>query len=178
FKIAATGAATLHGAGADLTWPFNVIADKPPGIELIKDPERQARGSLLLSYRLEDDYGVTEAQATFARKDNDGAAASGRPSVMTPHPLYGPPDFALVLPQARAKAGTGQTIKDLTDHPWAGAEVSMTLVAHDEGGNEGKSEPFSFRLPERIFTKPLARALIEQRRELALDANTRPLVIT
>jgi uncharacterized protein (TIGR02302 family) len=54
----------------------------------------------------------------------------------------------------------------------------MTLVAHDEGGNEGKSEPFSFRLPERAFTKPLARALIEQRRNLALDANTRPLVIT
>src|SRR5258708_9993296 len=27
------------------------------------------------------------------------------------------------------------------------------------------------RLPERLFTKPLARALIEQRRVLALDAN-------
>ncbi len=54
----------------------------------------------------------------------------------------------------------------------------MTLVAHDEGGNDGKSEPFSFRLPERVFTKPLARALIEQRRNLALDANARPLVIT
>ncbi len=42
----------------------------------------------------------------------------------------------------------------------------------------GKSEPFAFRLPERVFTKPLARALIEQRRNLALDANARPLVIT
>ena len=44
--------------------------------------------------------------------------------------------------------------------------------------DRGKSEPFSFRLPERVFTKPLARALIEQRRNLALDANSRPLVIT
>ena len=83
-----------------------------------------------------------------------------------------------MLPQARTRNGIGQTIKDLTDHPWAGAEVTMTLVAHDEGGNVGKSEPFAFRLPERVFTKPLARALIEQRRNLALDANTRPLVIT
>jgi len=33
------------------------------------------------------------------------------------------------------------------------------------------------RLPERIFTKPLARALVEQRRNLALDANARPLVL-
>ena len=94
------------------------------------------------------------------------------------HPLYGPPDFALVLPQARTKNGVGQTIKDLTDHPWAGAEVVMTLVARDEGGNEGKSEPFTFRLPERVFSKPLARALVEQRRNLALDAGARPLVTT
>ena len=54
----------------------------------------------------------------------------------------------------------------------------MTLVARDEAGNEGKSEPFTFRLPERVFTKPLARALVEQRRNLALDAGARPLVTT
>ena len=82
------------------------------------------------------------------------------------------------MPQARTKNGVGQTIKDLTDHPWAGAEVVMTLLARDEGGNEGKSEPFTFRLPERLFTKPLARALVEQRRNLALDTGARPLVTT
>ena len=170
FKIAGTGTATLRGAGDDLTWAFNAIPDKPPTIALAKDPEQQNRGSVLLSYRLEDDYGVTEAQATFVRKGGttDGAA----------RPLYGPPDFALVLPQARTKSGVGQTIKDLTDHPWAGAEVVMTLVARDEGGNEGRSEPFTFRLPERVFAKPLARALVEQRRNLALDAGARPLVTT
>ena len=196
FKITGTGKATLRGAGEDLVWPFNAIPDKPPTISLTKDPEPQSRGALLLSYRLEDDYGVTQAEATFAQKaqgsarkmpilrmaPKDGAARQhehGGPAAgKTPRPLFGPPDFALVLPQARPKNATGQTIKDLTDHPWAGAEVTMTLVAHDEGGNVGKSEPFSFRLPERVFTKPLARALIEQRRNLALDANARPLVIT
>ena len=171
FTIAATGRASLRGAGDDLNWAFNAIPDLPPTIALTKDPEQQQRGSLLLSYHLEDDYGVSEAHATFARKDDD-------PAKETPHPLYGPPDLPLVLPQARTKNGTGQTIKDLTDHPWAGAEVVMTLTAKDDGGNEGKSEPFTFRLPERVFTKPLARALVEQRRNLALDANSRPLVIT
>ena len=185
FKIAGTGKATLRGAGEDLVWPFNAIPDKPPAISLTKDPEPQSRGAVLLSYRLEDDYGVTQAEATFApRTQGDGAAKDGAANNSapaagkTPRPLFGPPDFALVLPQARTKNAIGQTIKDLTDHPWAGAEVTMTLVAHDEGGNVGKSEPFSFRLPERVFTKPLARALIEQRRNLALDANARPLVIT
>ncbi len=172
FVIAATGAVTVRGAGADITWPFNAVPDKPPTIALTRDPEQQNRGSLLLSYRLEDDYGVKEAQATFVRKDPPPTGGTA------PRPLYGTPDFPLILPQAHTRSGTGQTIKDLTDHPWAGADVTMTLVARDEAGNEGKSEPFSFRLPERAFTKPLARALIEQRRNLALDANTRPLVIT
>ena len=54
----------------------------------------------------------------------------------------------------------------------------MALVAHDEAGNEGKSEPREFTLPQRIFVKPVARALIEQRRILALDANAKPLVLT
>jgi uncharacterized protein (TIGR02302 family) len=172
FTVAATGAATLRGAGDDVTWAFNAIPDKPPTISLVKDPEQQSRGSLLLSYRLEDDYGVTSAQATFARKD-DPAAPGGEAA----RPLYGPPDFSLILPQARTRSGTGQTIKDLTDHPWAGAEVVMTLVAGDDGGNIGHSEPFALRLPERVFVKPLARALVEQRRILALDANARPRVL-
>ena len=146
FKIAAAGTATLPGVGDDLNWSFNAIPDKPPTIALTKDPEQQNRGSLLLSYRIEDDYGAIEAHATFARKDEPAAKDDG------PRPLYGPPDFTLVLPQARTKNGVGQTVKDVTDHPWAGADVVMTLTARDEGGNEGKSEPFAFRLPERLFT--------------------------
>ena len=179
YAIAGTGAVALRGAAGDLTWPFNAIPDNPPTIALTKDPQEQNRGSLLLSYRLTDDYGVTQAEATFTRKDDPAApdAPGGKPQ-QAPHPLYGPPEFPLVLPQARTRNGVGQTIKDLTDHPWAGAEVTMTLVAHDDGGNVGRSEPFAFRLPERAFTKPLARALIEQRRDLAMDANTRPQVIT
>jgi hypothetical protein len=57
---------------------------------------------------------ATEAHATFARKDLPAAKGDG------PHPLYGPPDFSLILPQARTKSGVAQTIKDVTDHPWAG----------------------------------------------------------
>ena len=81
------------------------------------------------------------------------------------------PQFPLVLPNARTRNGVGQTVKDLSEDPYAGADVTLTLTAKDEAGNEGKSEPFNMRLPERLFTKPLARALIEQRRILALDAN-------
>ena len=42
-------------------------ADRAPNISLAKDPERQARGSLQMSYKLEDDYGVTEARRAVRR---------------------------------------------------------------------------------------------------------------
>ncbi len=83
-----------------------------------------------------------------------------------------------MLPNARTRNGVGQTVKDLTEDPYAGAEVTLTLTAKDEAGNTGTSEPFNTRLPERLFTKPLARALIEQRRILALDANQNDKVAT
>jgi len=83
-----------------------------------------------------------------------------------------------VLPQARTRNGVGQTTKDLTEHPWAGTDVNMTLVARDEGGNEGTSVPLEMRLPERPFSKPVARALIEQRRNLALDGDAQARVLT
>ena len=44
----------------------------------------------------------------------------------------------------------------------------MTLIARDEGGNEGKSDPVEITLPQKPFLKPLARALAEQRRNLVL----------
>ena len=94
-----------------------------------------------------------------------------RKAAAEPRPLFEPPQFPLVLPNARTRNGVGQTVKDLSEDPYAGADVTLTLTAKDEAGNEGRSEPFNMRLPERLFTKPLARALIEQRRILALDAN-------
>jgi uncharacterized protein (TIGR02302 family) len=173
FVIKSDGAAVLHGVGSsDLAWNFTAIPDRAPTIDLIKDPERPARGSLRLDYKMDDDYGVVEAHAEFALKDAD---ADGEKSA---HPLYDRPEFPLTLPQARTRSGAAQTTRDLSAHPWAGATVTVTLVARDEAGNEGRSEPTEFQLPQRIFVKPVARALIEQRRILALDAETKPLVLT
>jgi uncharacterized protein (TIGR02302 family) len=173
FTIAGDGTAHVRAPSGQPQWKFSAVADRAPTIALAKDPERQARGSLQMSYRLEDDYGVTEAQARFTARAGDPAK-----SAAAPRPLFDPPKFALVLPNARTRNGVGQTVKDLSEDPYAGADVTLTLVAKDEVGNEGKSEPFNMRLPERLFTKPLARALIEQRRTLALDANQNSQVYT
>ena len=181
FKIASDGTAQIRSPASRPKWRFTAAADQPPSISLAKDPERQARGALALSYKLVDDYGVSEAHAQFQAQKPvaDQAtpnAAGDDAKAAAPRPLFDPPQFQLVLPNARTRNGVGQTVKDLTDNPYAGAGVTLTLTAKDEAGNEGKSDPFDMRLPERLFAKPLARALIEQRRILALDANKAPVI--
>ncbi|MFO1111823.1 MAG: TIGR02302 family protein [Bradyrhizobium sp.] len=166
FTVSGDGTVHVRAPSGQPQWKFAATPDRPPTIALAKDPERQPRGALQLSYKVEDDYGVTEARAQFVARSAEadkGAAA--------PRPLFEPPQFPLVLPNARTRNGVGQTLKDLGEDPYAGADVTLTLTAKDEAGNTGRSEPFNMRLPERLFSKPLARALIEQRRILALDAN-------
>ncbi|WP_375311291.1 TIGR02302 family protein [Bradyrhizobium sp. A5] len=182
FTIAGDGNAHVRAPSGQPQWAFTAMPDRAPTIALAKDPERQAYGALQLSYKIEDDYGVTAAAAQIvpraaegtegtkdATRDTDGKAA---------RPLYQPPQFPLTLPNARTRNGVGQTVKDLSEDPYSGADVTLTLTAKDEAGNEAKSEPFNMRLPGRLFTKPLARALIEQRRILALDANRNSDVYT
>jgi uncharacterized protein (TIGR02302 family) len=66
FTITGDGTARVRAPSGQPQWRFNALPDHPPTIALAKDPERQARGGLQLSYKVEDDYGVTEAHAQFA----------------------------------------------------------------------------------------------------------------
>jgi uncharacterized protein (TIGR02302 family) len=146
---------TLRGAGA---FELAAIPDRAPTIASTEPPRGTARGALTLAYRIDDDYGVTAAEATAAPPAGRGGRS-----------LYAPPRLALALPPTPAGLGEAKATLDFSDHPWAGAKVALTLVAHDEGGNHGASAPIEITLPERHFTQPLARALVEQRRNLALD---------
>lgn len=141
-------------------WTFDVIADSPPTIAFSQAPDFTASQALRLSYTVGDDYGVVAADARFEPLD---------PALAAARPLVPPPDFPLTLPQLRARAGGAQTIKELSAHPWAGSKVRVRLVARDDPGQEGLSEPAEITLPQRPFFEPLARAVVEQRRALALD---------
>ena len=85
-------------------------------------------------------------------------------------PLYAAPEMPLALPRGR-QGIAARTTRDLTEHPWAGSTVTVRLKATDQAGQEGFSEPKTFVLPERVFTKQLAKAVIEHRRLISLDAN-------
>lgn len=151
---------------------FSVRADDAPEIRLTDDPEEQLSGALKFSYLVKDDYGVVSAEGKLSPAPE--ALRSGK----TPRPLVEAPQFPLSLPPVTGTAKTGETIRDLTSHPWAGLEVDLVLSARDEADQEGTSPAYRLTLPQRLFRKPLARAIVEQRRDLALDANNHLQVIT
>lgn len=167
FVLAGDARLTLEGESFEIS----ATPDRAPTIALTAEPRNNSRGSLTLSYRTVDDYGVIGAEAVFSRPLVGGKAPTGRT-------LVDPPKLSLSLPGGRAGIGEAQSTLDLADHPWAGARASMVLVARDEGGNEGSSAPIEITLPQRRFLKPLARALVEQRRNLALDPDQSATTLT
>ncbi|ESY08089.1 hypothetical protein X753_04785 [Mesorhizobium sp. LNJC399B00] len=168
-KLTADGTLTLKSGEADLgRWAFAVIPDKPPTIRFVGEPKRAVNGAFELNYQIDDDYGAATAKAVFALAD---------PAAPDAHPLYGPPDLPLALPRRGGKANAAKTTKDLTEHVWAGASIKLSLVATDDAGHTATSETKTIVMPERPFANPLARAVVEQRRLLALDANAKPRVL-
>lgn len=174
-KLDEDGSVELAAAGKPVSgWSFEIVRDIVPSIAFRGPPEAQLSGAVKLSYTMEDDYAVIGAVARLAARDDSITFA---PDQAETRPLVAAPSVKLALPQRRTKAGSSQTIRDLTSHPWAGGMVDVTLVARDEAGQMGQSEVIAFRLPARNFSKPMARAIVEQRRNLALDANRRLQVL-
>ncbi|RWD01188.1 MAG: TIGR02302 family protein, partial [Mesorhizobium sp.] len=168
-KLTTNGTLTLQSGNDELgNWAFAVIPDKPPQIRFVGEPKRAVNGSFELNYQIDDDYGAASAKADFALAD---------PPAPNAHPLYGPPEMPLTLPRRGAKGNAAKTTKDLTEHVWAGGNIKLTLVATDDAGHMATSETKTLVMPERPFSNPLARAVIEQRRVLALDANSKSRVL-
>ena len=179
FVITADGGARIEGPdGRFVSWHFRAQPDAPPTIELTKEPQASGNNALSLSYKAEDDYGIASAEARFTALPPAPPlhGLKNAPAPAAPRPLVEAPNFPLPLVGGRSRAATGQTTKDFTENPWAGTKVEMVLVARDQAGNVGQSKLRSFTLPQRSFSNPLARALIEERRLLALDANERERV--
>ena len=182
-EIGISGAVSVFSSGTQMaTWTFQVTPDLPPKISLVKEPERTPRGGLKLSFKVEDDYGVVSAETRIRRvapKEDTSATAWARAGAKKgPRPpLERPPGLALRLPKAYPKQAEGQSFHEIGDHPWAGMKVRLTLLAKDLAGQVGRSEAIEMVLPERRFTKPLARAVVEQRRRLVEDPRDRLQVV-
>ena len=84
--------------------------------------------------------------------------------------------LSLRLPRSNAKEAETTSFHELGNHPWGGLKVQMTLVAKDHAGNIGRSSPIEITFPQRQFFRPLARAVMEQRRKLNDDPRWRRML--
>ncbi len=162
-RIVADARARVRAGGHVIgDWRLRAIPDLAPVISFDGVPSATERQAMKISIRASDDYGVVGAKL-----------------VLTPHGRTGPP-LSVDLPIPAGKSVTQTNFVDLTAHPYAGLMVDGHLEARDATGQVGKSRAITFRLPARVFTDPLARALIEQRQNLAtsVDAAGRKLVAT
>jgi uncharacterized protein (TIGR02302 family) len=152
---AAAGAADLGG------WHFDVISDRAPEIFFTTTPRGARSGALEFAFETADDHGVLGAVATL-RLDESAMHRGAAPDT-----VFEPVAFDLPLPlTADPEAAAELVTQDLTEHPWAGLPVVLTLTATD-GAGQTASVDHAFEMPGRRFIDPLAKAVIEERRSLA-----------
>jgi uncharacterized protein (TIGR02302 family) len=177
-EVRHSGTVKAYSSGTEVAaWTFSVTPDHVPKVAMTKPPERTPRGGLKVFYKVEDDYGVVSAEARIRRilpqPDTSSTAWAREAPKGARLPYERPPQITLNLPRAYPKLAEGHSLHEIGDHPWAGMKVELTLIARDLAGQAGKSETIELTLPERRFTKPLARAVVEQRRSLVEDSRNR-----
>lgn len=145
-------------ADANLRWRIGsktqvysvqITPDTPPEIRFDETPKADKRDRLVLSYSGEDDIGITELYLELTRTDNPEL-----PAERINLPLPGT--------QVKTLSETDRALS-LVKHKWAGRQVSGVLIAIDGSGQKSQSEAEVFGVPDKIFIKPLAKAVVEQR---------------
>ncbi len=162
--ITENSAFELRTRGNRAIWPIAVQEDRAPDVRWETQPSAVGGTRTFISAVTEDDYGITEATLKLKLAT----------------PLDRPPDapraardvvgetLSVPLPGLQGAGGMRETEVDLTEHPWAGMPVEMRLEVADGSGQTAASGPVRFVLPTRLFYNPLSRAVIEERRSLAL----------
>jgi hypothetical protein len=111
--------------------------------------------AVAFSWAAKDDYGVRDLYLRIT------------PAKPPPGLADAPPrDVPIEAPTSEPKDAEGAAKVELIDHPYAGMDVQVRVVAKDALGQEGVSSPAKLKLPEKIFLQPLARAAIEIRRDI------------
>lgn len=135
----------LHSLG---DWNLAVAKDAPPELSIVKT-EPTPRAATKITYKAVDDHGIAKMSGIIA----------AAPEMLE---KLGRIKYRFDIPVSDASTH----VEDLTAHIWAGLPVTLTLQAEDGAGHKSESAPYAMTLPERSFTTPLARVLIEQRKKL------------
>ncbi len=135
--------------------PLRYIIDQPPEITLSEVPETLEKGEIRPAVTLYDDYGVTNLSFRIERAPEFEGNPFGTPYEET-RAVMTPPDTKTDI----------KPVYDLTWHPWAGMPVVIHISAEDHLGQTATLAPLYMELPQRHFSHPVARKLIDLRSTL------------
>jgi len=143
-------------------WPIRVVPDALPTIAFTAPPSKTERAFLRIQYEAGDDYGLAGVETRISLSQDAVRSGAGLEAEGDDDSIR----LNLPLAEPGAKKIAGDSVNDLSSHPWAGLPVLVQLAAKDLGGQKGLSETVKMILPERIFNHPVARAIIEERKKL------------
>ncbi len=163
-------ALALKTGRVETNWPIAVIADRPPTIAYTEKPLTTDNNTVRLPVAIGDDYGVADAVvlmqlvADQPRPLDSPALAPSQTSKIVELPL----------PGLRGNPGPRVAEINLEKHPWAGLQVRLRVKITDGAGQTGETLSEPVTLPEREFYNPVARAIIDERRNLAVAPSSWP----
>ena len=173
FDITQDGELRIEGPGGQ-SWAIEAVEDMPPEIEFDGPMAQGEAGRMETPFVARDDHGVVGGRLEIALDLNEVDRSYGL--AVDPEPRE---KLVLDLPLTISGDRTEFTetvIDDFSKHPFANLAVSAELFALDEAGQEGLSAPQFATLPGRRFFDPLAKAIIEGRRDLLWNRVNAPRV--
>jgi uncharacterized protein (TIGR02302 family) len=157
------GVLAIDGQGG-AEWQITLLPDLPPMVRFDGELKREARGVMKQPFAASDDYAVVRGTAEFRL---DMETVERRYGLAVDPEERDPVVLDLPLPITGSRAEfTEELVEDLSEHPWSGLPVTLMLTVEDASGQTGQSEAMHMLMPGRRFFAPLARAVIEQRRDL------------
>lgn len=156
-----SGLVRVAGRGRTLAhWPITVLPDAAPTATWGPNPGAgKTDWRTRLPFEAAHAYGLSSLSVELHLLHPGRGPAR---TLTVPLPLSGHP-----------KSAKGLSTPDLSDDPWAGEEVSGSVVATAISGQKGQSKPVTFRLGARVFHSPVARAVLDLRKRFALGRESR-----
>ena len=174
FEVKQDGRLSIDGTGGR-SWNISVIGDTAPVVEISEDMERTIAGEMRQPFTARDDYGVVAGGAVVALDQSRLDRRHGL--ALDPEPVE-PIAIDLPMPFTGERTEFDEVmIEGFEDHRWAGLPVTIIMTVEDAAGQLGTTEILGNELPGRRFFDPMAKALIEQRRDLFWNRNNAPRVV-
>lgn len=135
--------------------PYLYVPDQPPSLAMAEDISFTRKAETIVKTIVQDDYGVKNIGIDIELDPIVEDHPAGE-RFTDKQPVFSAPNQAMDF----------QNTLDLAWHPWAGLPVRMNIEIQDEMGQKATINDISLTLPQRTFTNPVSKQLVDIRKKL------------